>query len=388
METQAIASEKSEAQTEEKEAAREETKESPADDLPPNAEEKPEVSPDEWNPREEEAKFVSTVQSDISEQFALTSTLTKDTPDKYDLVSYLFSFIDVDSGFEFNELLAGYFKRAAMALIAGKPRDMSDLFEKNPEIMERLFTHSVNQSISDVLCKVLSVPELAIDNPAWLEQTQIDILQKLFARLENPATDPLDLTQLVSTFCNLLDQCKRFQYLCCALQAAERLFFMSLNKSSEISSAALSILTKLMLLENSGFIAYLKGEFNPPPPKDSKKGKDSKLLKLIIKQLKYFKAKLMEEYEPVVRQCGEVRPLGVYRLKIVEYVSCVVKLQTFAIIEQLDKQMYPSLLWRLFTRFPMNSVLHGVVFGIFKFIFESRCKSLIYVVVFGLKSSS
>lgn len=379
-ETQPNINEKSEAELED-------AKETPAADSPPNTGEGAEGGTDEWNPREE-AKFVPSLQSDPSEQFALTNTFAKDTPDKYNLVCCLFSFVAVDPGFEFNELLAGYFKRAAMTLIAGRPRDMSSFFEKNPEIVERLFTHSVNQSISDVLCKALSIPEMAIDNPAWFDKTFLDILEKFLVRLEDPATESSDLAQTVSTFCNLLDQCHRFQYYCCIVQVARRLFRMSMRESREVSFAALNVLTKLMLLDESGFVLYLAKKLSFPPSKGRTKEEDNDLLEIIGQQLEFFKGKLMEEYEPVVRQCGKVRPLGVYRLKIVEYVGCVIKLGTFAITEYLDKLMYPKLLWSLFTRFPMNSVLHGVVFEIFKYVFESRCKSLLYVVAFGLKGSS
>jgi len=337
----------------------------------------------EWSPKEEEVKFVSALQSDINEEFSLTSTVIKDNPGKYDLVEYLFSFITVESGFEFNELLAGYFKRAAVTLIAGKPRDMADFFEKHPEVINNLFEHSVNQSISDVLCKVLALPEIVIDNPAWLEQTQIDILHRLLTRLEDSKTK--ELNQLVLTFCNLVDQCKKFQRLCCSLQIVKRLILMSLNKSKEMTETAINILTKLLEVEDSCMVAYLKKELDMFSGKQVNYSESEELLALINQQLEYFKTLLLENYGPILTQWGiEVHPLGNYRLKVVDYISCIIKLKIFPIIDKLDELQYPTLLWNLFTRFPMNSILHATVFALFKFIFESESKSLILIVTFNI----
>jgi hypothetical protein len=335
----------------------------------------------EWNPKEEEAKFVSMLQSDISGEFSLTSTIIKDNPEKYDLVKYLFSFIAVESGFKFNELLAGYFKKVAITLITGKPRDMADFFEKHKKVIDNLFEHCTNQSISDVLCKVLALPEIVIDNPAWLEQTQIDALHKLLTRLEDPkSTNP---SQLVLTFNDLVDQCKKFQRLCCSIQIVKRLILMSLNKSKEVSETAVNILTKLLRAEDSCMDVYLKEQLDIFSGKQSSESEE--LLTLINQQFEYFKTLLLEDYESILSQSGiEVHPLRIYRLKVVEYISCIIRLKLFFIIDKLDQLQYPSLLWDLFIRFPMNSILHATVFALFKFIFESECKSLILVVTFTL----
>ncbi len=67
-------------------------------------------------------------------------------------------------------------------------------------------------------------------------------------------------------------------------------------------------------------------------------------------------------------------------MKVVEYIHALIKLTIFPVIDAMYKLGYPKLLAELFTRFPFNSVLHSLVYSVFKTVFDSDCKSLLHVV--------
>ena len=297
-------------------------------------------------------------------------------------MKYLFSFVSVDPGFEFNELLAGYFNRAAITLIRGKPREMFEFFEKYPNIINDLFVHSNNQSISDVLCKILTMDSSFIDNPLWLDYIRKDILEKILTKLSNSDSIPYDINQLSQTFCDLCEQSMDIQGICCNFKIAKALILLSLNESCTTLEAGIRILTKLLSMENSKFAIYLKQELDDTN-NTLKSSNSGELLSLMNSQLERFKDVLLEEHTSFINQYGiEVIPFGCYRLKIIEYIHCIIKLIISPIIDKISQLQYPQFLCKLFMRFPMNSILHRVIFSIFKSIVDFGYRFLHHIVSF------
>eukprot|EP01022_Parablepharisma_sp_SALTPOND_P029064 TRINITY_DN72462_c3_g1_i1.p1 TRINITY_DN72462_c3_g1~~TRINITY_DN72462_c3_g1_i1.p1 ORF type:complete len:795 (-),score=80.38 TRINITY_DN72462_c3_g1_i1:672-3056(-) len=308
---------------------------------------------------------------------------------KYELVSLLFSFIDVDPGTELNELLAGYFKRAALTLIGGKPKEMAEYFENNASAIQNLFVHATNRSVSEVLCKALSIDETYITNPIRFTQMRNEILHGILTRLEDSGTETYSLDQLAQTFCDLADQSREVPALCCSLDVLRKLFALSLNKHYGIAASAIKILTKLLSMEKSAVVAHLKEQLSTltverEAPEHEPLSEGEELLKLIGNQLLAFKEILLEDQDTVENQFRvQIRPFGTHRLKIIEYFHALIKLTIFPIIDQIYRLQYPKLLYELFIRFPFNSVLHSLVYSIYKSVFELDCKSLLHVVTSG-----
>ena len=304
---------------------------------------------------------------------------------KSDLVSYLFSFVDVEPGIELNELLAGYFKRAVLALISGKPKEMAEFFENNTSVIQNLFVHSTNKSVSEVLCKALSIDDTYVSNPIQFTQVRNEILHGILTRLENPIADQYSLDQIAQTFCDLADQTKEIPALCCCLEVLRKLISLSLEKNHGVAASALKILTKLLSMDKSPVVTHLKDQLTAlslvrPSAEDEAESEGEELLKLINEQLVYFKEVLQEDKEGTENQFRvTVKPFGVQRLKIIEYIHTLIKLIIYPIIDQMYHLQLQKLLCDLFVRFPFNSVLHSLVYSVFKTVFDSDSKSLLHV---------
>ena len=170
---------------------------------------------------------------------------------KYELIYMLFSFIDVEPEIELNELLAGYFRAAALALINGKPKEIAEFLESNQSVIYNLAVHSNNKSIAEVLCKVLTMEDDYISNPTQFNGTCRDVLNKLLYHIENPDTDIYSIRQFAQTFCDLTEQSKLIPVLCCTMDLFKRIFGIALNPNTEIAAAGIQILTKFLTMENS-----------------------------------------------------------------------------------------------------------------------------------------
>ena len=223
---------------------------------------------------------------------------------KYELVHHLFSFIDVPITTELNEVLAGYFKRAAIALITGKPKEMAEFFETNEAVLHNLFVHAHNKSVSEVLCKVLSIEETYITNPMRFNQTRGNILYGALMRIEGEMgekimiPDSYTLDQLSQVFCDLIEQCKEVPSLCCSDDLLKKIFVITLDKNAGISAAGLKILIKLLELDKSPVKSYLykllSDIYLEEEPEEEKLANSEVLLKLIVAQLIFFKQVLLE----------------------------------------------------------------------------------------------
>lgn len=292
---------------------------------------------------------------------------------KYEVVLLLFSFVDVEPDAELNELLAGYFKTAAVTLIEGKGKEMVKFFEDNPQVLDNLFAHSTNDSIAAVFCKAMSLEDSTAE---YFGQLRKNTLAKLLDRLESPSLDCHSIRQLSKTFCEVAEEWKDLAATCCTEETLAKLLELALSKARPISMAGVTILVQLLSKESFStfFEKRLRGSM-------FRKGANSeKMCMSIREQLATFKEVLLEDFEPAENQ-ARVKPFGEYRLKIVEYVYWLVKLTLFSAIDGMYQLQYPKLLLSLFPRFPFNSLLHSQLYKIFKTILDSNCKSLVRIVL-------
>ncbi len=216
---------------------------------------------------------------------------------KFELVRHLFSFISVSDEAELNELLAGYFKRAAIALIAGKPKEMAEFFESNEEVMHNLMRHSHNRSVAEVLCKALSIDDMYLNNPVQFSQLKADILNELVSRLESKSEiqDAFVRDQLGQTFCDLAEQCKEVPTLCCEPKLFTRMLALIQDPSKDVSAAGLRIVTRLLSAERSAVKEYMQKQLADVEPKtEGKLTGPEELLMMINGQLEHFKRALLE----------------------------------------------------------------------------------------------
>lgn len=307
------------------------------------------------------------------------------TYSNYELVYMLFSFIDVEAEVELNELLAGYFKGAALALLNGKPKEMSEFLENNLRIVDNLTLHSNNKSIAEVLCKVVSIEDECFAHPTQFSEVRRSILDKLITLIEDPTFDVYSIGQFAQTFCDLADQSKEVAAICCSMEFIKKIFTLALSSNNTVADAGTKILTKLLLKEKSQLRIFVQEQLGNLPADVEPQAEE--LLGLIRDLLLNFKKKLLHDEGAQINQFGmEANVFGTHRLKVIECLHAVIKLNLLPIIEQMYQLQYPKTLCKLFTRFPFNSVLHSLVYSIFKSVLESDSKSLLHVVAFFYSS--
>ena len=65
--------------------------------------------------------------------------------------------------------------------------------------------------------------------------------------------------------------------------------------------------------------------------------------------------------EPVNYACGEVRPFGEARLRILNFITSLVRQNTTAISDEIVKLRFPVLFMELMAQYPLNNILHNEV---------------------------
>jgi hypothetical protein len=300
----------------------------------------------------------------------------------YELVYMLFAFVDVEPDIELNELLAGYFKGAALALLNGKPKEMAEFLESNYHIVYNLVLHSNNKSIAEVLCKVVSIDDEYFVNPTQFNEVRRNVLNKILTLIEDPVKDVYSIRQFAQTFCDLNEQSKDVSLFCCSMEFLRRIVGISLNDDSAVASAGVTILTRLVSKDKSQLRLFLQEQLsNLPGCTDPQTEEISKLIKDLLVN---FKVELTKTEENQMNQLGiEVRSFGSYRLKIVECVHTLINLNILPIIDLMYQLLYPKLLCDLFVVFPFNSVLHSLIYSMFKSVFDSESKTLLHIVLFA-----
>ena len=128
---------------------------------------------------------------------------------EFDLVLLLFAFVDSDQ--ELNVTLSGYFKGAALALIEVKSKEMAEFFEVNPHVINNLYKHIDNTSISEVLLKAV-----LIEDSIYYFQLRKTIAEKLLVKFEDTSYS----YEAIKVFYSLLEQCKETRSFCCLEEIA------------------------------------------------------------------------------------------------------------------------------------------------------------------------
>ena len=301
-----------------------------------------------------------------SEIFAVANEIHNKS--KYELVLFLFSFVDVEPDTEFNGLLAGYFKGAAIALIESKPKAMIKFFEEHSLVLENLFIHATDPSIAAVFCKALSLDDSTAE---YFPQLQKSMLNKLLNRFEDSSLSSYCIQQLSQVFCELVEEWAELVKICSSKELLVIIFELTSNKEKKVSMAGITILTKL--LSKEGFVSFFEKQFKTSTPND--------ITPFIKEQLTSFKNTLLEDYNSINNQT-KTKPFGSHRLKIIEYICYLIKLTLFSAFDIMNQLKYPNLLYNLFARFPFNSLLHCKLYNIFEAIFRSNRRSLVRIVFF------
>ena len=289
----------------------------------------------EENKKEEEIKNEEEIKKEETKN---NEELKNDYPEnRIELLDHLLSFVETES--ELNYVLAGYFSKFLIILFNKKPLTLINyFFKERKDILEKFIYHSYRKSISDLLSKFLLFENYIPENDSnsedknILHKIRLELIENIFSNLkiteerEKISSIVLMLIDIFETkpiLNEIMDNDKiyspLFQNLKIDLNSDENINNLQLKSNySEI----LSLLT--YMISNSDNCKKPKLDSN-----DNKKIIHSNLSENILNYFDTFidnynqKEESISKIEPIptVFNESEIKPLGTFRVKIVEFFS-------------------------------------------------------------------
>eukprot|EP00826_Nyctotherus_ovalis_P042000 TRINITY_DN4281_c0_g3_i1.p1 TRINITY_DN4281_c0_g3~~TRINITY_DN4281_c0_g3_i1.p1 ORF type:complete len:509 (+),score=88.34 TRINITY_DN4281_c0_g3_i1:144-1670(+) len=319
---------------------------------------------------------------------------------KYAIFEKLLSFIQPAT--ELNPVLAGYFENVLQALINTKKNDTLSYLFNNEEHTKNLLKHSYNQSISNLLGKMLKLEDTA--NDEFLDKKQ-DFIETIVSSI---AGSELSLDAAKSCYKVLADLAQTGNWLefLTSEPMITRICAQSVNEDEELASAALEYLAVLIRLKGEAlnpsrasaiFSSYTPFQAIPMSTRislphttvafdtheDSKHSQGCKhILTHCINYLRPLRDKLQSKaVQQLSTQFGQLVPVcGRIKLSIVGWLHALVRVGDVDVAKELGALGYPKALLELVQTHYMNSCLHSRVYHIFSDALSSKVDALIETV--------
>ena len=264
--------------------------------------------------------------------------LKNDYPEnRIELLDHLLSFVETES--ELNYVLAGYFSKFLIILFNKKPLTLINyLFKERKDILEKFIYHSYRKSISDLLSKFLlfenHIPknESNLEDKEILYKIRIELIENIFSNLKVTEESEkissivlmlIDIFETKTLLNEIMDNEKiytlLFNNLKIDLNSDENINNLQLKSNySEI----LSLLT--YMISNSDNCKKPKFDIN-----DNNKIIHTNLSENILNCFDNFIENYNQKEDslskinsiPTVFNESEIKPLGTFRVKIVEFFS-------------------------------------------------------------------
>jgi len=325
---------------------------------------------------------------------------TQEGPIKYPMLEKLLSILDPKS--ELNTVLAGYFGKTLNAIFNLRKYDLMNYIMKiHKNHMENLIFHCYNQSVSDILLKLLKFEDEPSNDAFIPEKTAfIELILENAISAKNPEQIPNNLWVL-----GLLAHITHASAIFIGDAMISKIFKFSVNGGDRAMKACLDYLNtvikiktepanQLSLLNGSPISSQLQQRFNflssPEAPEEGKKREIdmSNIIKNAIIYLPQYKAilediKIIKELE---LQSGDKAPCcGIIKLVIVEFLQNLLKLKDLEINKKIEELNLIPVLLNLVKVYYMNTNLHLKIFNILKDGIQSGIDQIIETVFLYFK---
>jgi len=270
--------------------------------------------------------------------------------------------------------------------------DLLGYFFRFPEHRDNIIKHSYNRSIADHLARML-ISDEQYDNPSSPEEfgaEKRDMITRLIDKLHSmtlnadPGNSIEGIMNCSYVLCYLVENKQYYDYFLSESVLA-RLFRLAAS-SNPISLR--SVLSLMITLNKQKCHVESSSSMGG---KSSGEAKETEiefknLVKCSVEYLGYAEKYLMEENKnkELKTPYGEsLVPLGLDRLKIVEWILSLIPLDEETIVNKLLELNMGGVLLLLMKKYYMNTVLHQRVYKIFEEALKSNVENYIEPVLFS-----
>ena len=315
------------------------------------------------------------------------------TEGEYKILEKLLSFIKVDT--EVNSVLAGYFEKVVQALLNSRKTKMLNYLLNSKEHMQNLLKHCYNQSIADLLGRILKAEE-DITKDELFEKKQ-SFIEAIISSIVNGEL-PLEIAKASYKVLIELSLCPNLLEFLTSELIVCRICTQIINENEELASAALDYLASLIKAksntstnDNSSVFSSYTTPFRTSVTRNSLNikiafdapNKDCKtIVTHCLNYLKPLKDKLETKptkYLPT--QFNTTIPIcSPLKFSIIELVHTLVRLKDVEVARELETLEYPKVLLDLIQIHYMSSYLHSRIYQIFSDALTSKLEPLVEAV--------
>jgi len=319
----------------------------------------------------------------------------EDSPEanEFPYLDHLFRFLDSES---LNLTSAGYFAKIVNNLLSKRTSELiSYIYERKPEILQKMIQHIYSKSIAEFLAKVLTFESSVLVNTQneVYNEKRSEVLKEIIKKLQ-PESDIEEINNTAYLICEVFG---KYNTMHCSHEILQNLlekpaidYFFDILKSQKSTSAC-----AVALILGNIFAYYIL--INTPKSQDQNlddsTGENAsptntpQVLELSddIALLAAFNENLDEiikfignsSGEPIIGQYGsETIPFGSARLKALELIIIAMKANNTNIYKKLVECQFLETLLSIFVKHNWNNMLHNQVEKILTHIIEGNCEEL------------
>jgi len=341
------------------------------------------------------------IEGDSLEKTA-TSTEGQATEDEKDTtpeanefpyLDHLFSFLDSES---LNLTSAGYFAKVVNNLLSKRTSELiSYIYERKPEILQKMIQHIYSKSIAEFLAKVLTFESSVLVNTQneVYNEKRSEVLKEIIKKLQ-PECDIEEINNTAYLICEVFG---KYNTMHCSHEILQNLlekpsidYFFTILKTQKSTSAC-----AVALILGNIFAYYIlintpksqdqnlddsTGENTSPTnaPQVFELSDEIPLLAAFIENLdEIVKFIGNSSGDPITGQYGsEAIPFGSARLKALELIIIAMKANNTKIYNQLVDCQFLETILNIFVKHNWNNMLHNQVEKILTHIIEGNSEEL------------
>ncbi|KAL2652053.1 hypothetical protein R1flu_020181 [Riccia fluitans] len=295
-----------------------------------------------------------------------------------ELMNLLFSFLEPDR--PHGTLLAGYFSKVVICLLLRKTVLVMRYLRSHQEILKKLVDLIGITSIMEVLVRLVGADEhiyaFHAEALQWLADT--DLLEMLVDKLSHPYS-----SEVHANAAETLSAVTRIAPSALASKLASptfvaRLFNHVLEDPSSKSTLihSLSVCISLLDPKRAASVAAARGQHPAEPLLTANPETVEGMLQRLGELLKILDVSNDEKVLPTTY--GQLRPpLGIHRLKIVEFIAVLLRTNSEGARQELVRLGAIQIILNLFFDFPFNNMLHHHVESVLTSCIESNSQALL-----------
>ncbi|CDW85853.1 UNKNOWN [Stylonychia lemnae] len=324
----------------------------------------------------------------ISEPEPEEETKEEEKGGKYLLLERLFKFIRTKET-PLNPVLSGYFAKLVTILINRKQKNLIPyVFAPESDVIDCLLHHVQQKSISEILNKFLNIQDHDFESTisAEIKSKQHHVLQSLVEKLSPEATEEDNLNGS-AILTDMLDT-KEFFNVICQRKHIQRLLDLAFteteNPTASSQNAALQVLNSLIqIYHEKRKDDHRSSNNNDNEDEDTiiqnedEEGQESPLVEILSQSVSKLIAYLSSPAAAPRQEIDssydiKLAPLGHLRLRIIDLIYQLVKLNKASILNSLAETNVFAQISGLVERYPWNNFLQLKVQSLYEEIFENQ----------------